>query len=515
VVLAVALAASVVAVHDVAYILGHPFWFDESWVADSIRAPLHALPLVTGSSPIGWTALLRLVPGAGDSQRARLIPLAFCALACVAAYLLGHELRLSRYFTGLLMGTAVLLSPAMLGQNELKQYSAAAFASVMVLALAARLENEWSRRRLLTLVLFVVVGFLFAATVVFVAVAVFVGLSVEVALRRDIRRALELAAAGIGGAVLCGVFYLLTVKPNVVPGLKAAWVEFYLPRDQGLSGLMHALHVRAEEMAPLTGFANLRLLTVLVLAATVLLAIDGRWAIALALPVTIVINIAASLMRAYPFGNARLSAYWLVLVPMVIAVIPAYLIRWVARRGSGWNWAAGLATVGACLLIWVPLTARHANAKNIPDEGVGYQVAYLTAHFRPGDVVIVNEMASFGFAFYDHHAHPHYTRQWTLASGLAGGAQNGFLPVYPQDPWVIQMTMQVPDAVQSALSQATSEIAAGPDGPVGRIWIVRTDVSPAEGQAWSQDLAGQDVRMEGKGRQPVLLVVPPGQGAGG
>jgi hypothetical protein len=80
---------------------------------------------------------------------------------------------------------------------------------------------------------------------------------------------------------------------------------------------------------------------------------------------------------------------------------------------------------------------------------------------------------------------------------------------------VIQMTMQVPSAVESALSQATSEIAAGPEGPVGRIWIVRTDVSPAEGQAWSQDLAGQDVRMEGQGRQPVLLVEPRGQGTGG
>src|SRR5262249_39739686 len=37
--LPVALALSVLVVHDVPYLLQHSFWVDEAWVADSVRAP--------------------------------------------------------------------------------------------------------------------------------------------------------------------------------------------------------------------------------------------------------------------------------------------------------------------------------------------------------------------------------------------------------------------------------------------------------------------------------------------
>jgi hypothetical protein len=94
--IALLLGAAVLVVHDVGYMMRHAFWVDEAWVADSVRTPVGQFPALTSSTPLGWTTLLRLIPGTGE-QRLRLLPLAFTVLATMTAYLLGRELRLGRY----------------------------------------------------------------------------------------------------------------------------------------------------------------------------------------------------------------------------------------------------------------------------------------------------------------------------------------------------------------------------------------------------------------------------------
>ena len=66
-----------VAIRDPRYVLTRSFWLDEGWVVDSVRAPLHQLELLTSSTPIGWTLLLRLVPPEMEGRAAataRLVP---------------------------------------------------------------------------------------------------------------------------------------------------------------------------------------------------------------------------------------------------------------------------------------------------------------------------------------------------------------------------------------------------------------------------------------------------------
>ena len=70
----------VLVVHDVGYLLRHPFWTDESWVAVTTRFPLSQLPATTSSTPIGWSALLRVVT-VGRTQTGRLLPLAFAGVS--------------------------------------------------------------------------------------------------------------------------------------------------------------------------------------------------------------------------------------------------------------------------------------------------------------------------------------------------------------------------------------------------------------------------------------------------
>src|SRR4029450_6025129 len=89
---ALGLTVLAVAIRDPRYLLTRSFWLDEGWVVDSVRAPLHQLELLTSSTPIGWTLLLRLVPPGGGPERYRMLPLAFAALTALAAWRLGSLL---------------------------------------------------------------------------------------------------------------------------------------------------------------------------------------------------------------------------------------------------------------------------------------------------------------------------------------------------------------------------------------------------------------------------------------
>jgi len=89
------------------YLFSHSFFLDEGWVADSVRAPLAQVRLLTSSTPIGWTLLLRLVPPVGGPERYRLLPLAFAALTALATWRLGRMLGPDRWswLSGLCCGS--------------------------------------------------------------------------------------------------------------------------------------------------------------------------------------------------------------------------------------------------------------------------------------------------------------------------------------------------------------------------------------------------------------------------
>src|SRR5829696_6963946 len=112
------------------YLLSHAFWLDEAWVAASVRAPLRQLPMVSSSTPIGWALLLRLVPDVGPPERLRLLPLAFAVAAVVAAYLLDRRLGRAQAVAA---GLAAALAPSALRWPSLKQYTADAFVTLLLL----------------------------------------------------------------------------------------------------------------------------------------------------------------------------------------------------------------------------------------------------------------------------------------------------------------------------------------------------------------------------------------------
>jgi hypothetical protein len=487
--LAGAVGLAVLLVHDVPYLLSHSFWVDEAWVADTVRAPVGLTRSLASSTPLGWTYLLRLVPFGGP-ERLRLVPLGFAALAALAGYLFGRELHLTRFTTGILTGAAALLSPAMLVRDDLKQYTAEAFACLVLWLLVARVENEWRFRRLVAIAATASLGMFFAETAIVVGVAAMASLALECLVTRHYRRLVEVAAASAGMLAVSLVIYETLVRPQITRNLVNYWAAFYVP-TRSASAAISYLHLRLDQLAPYMGFGSLIVDAAGVLAGIAALIWLRRFALAALLPVTLAIVIVASAARKYPFGDLRTSTFWLVAVPLLMAVAVAAA----GKLATAIDRRAPVVVTAVALAIWVPATSPYIRSHPIPNEDVHSQVAYLDAHFRRGDVILVSYAASYAFAYY-YPATPTFP---------AGDGPNGHIVAYPRLPWMVVLPQRQPVDLIDGLAEARAKIAAEPAGARGRIWIIRSHQTRTEIRTWRQLLAGQPVQVIKVGPDPILL----------
>ena len=313
----------VLVVHDVGYLLRQPFWTDEAWVAVTSRFPLSQLPGTTSSTPIGWSALMRVVTVSG-TQTARLLPLGFAGAAVMIAYWfarrIGWPWRAASVTAGLLAGIGVLLAPAMLVRNDLKQYTADACLALLTLALTSQLEREWSRWRLAGLSVAVWGGMLLSHTAAFVGIAAFGALCAVQLARRAWRRLAEAAVTGTGTAILMlGVYEGFDARA-VVPGLTAYWAGYYLPAAHGLRASTTFVISHVNAVHAYFGLGPVWLGVPLFLAGLVTIFRLGRPATAIAVTALWPEMLALSALKKYPFLDVRTSTF-LVAITVVVAAI--------------------------------------------------------------------------------------------------------------------------------------------------------------------------------------------------
>jgi hypothetical protein len=482
-----ALGLLVLAVHNVSYLLRVPYWTDEAWVAVTTRFPLSQLPAVTSSTPIGWSAVLRLVT-AGGSQTGRLLPLAFAGAAVVVAYWLARRLGWSwapaSVIAGLLAATAALLVPAMLVRDDLKQYTADACLSLLVLAMTARLEADWSRRRLAALSVAIWGGLLFSDAVAFTGAAALGAVCLVQLARRDGRRLAEAVVTGAATAVLMAAIYLAFYARAVVPGLTAYWAAFYLPLHRGLhskvafvTGKFHVIHA-------FFGLGPAWLAVLLVIAGLITLGWLGHAATAIAVAALWPEMIALSALHKYPFLDLRTSTFLIAITAVVAAIgvagLCSLLRYWLARAGAA-PVAAALAAVAIAATAagaFAAGAAPQVRSQAIPREGdVRDQARYVFRHAAPGDVILVNAASNWGFAYYWPGGRP--SRRPDAAD------LQGYQAYFPRQPRIIVARDRDPASVSAALDQSLAQsLARARGGRCARIWLVRTHQSRPEKAAW-------------------------------
>jgi hypothetical protein len=485
----------VLAVHDVGYMLRYPFWTDESWVAMSTRFPLSQLPATTSSTPIGWSALARLVTVSGE-QTARLLPLAFAGAAVVVAYWfarrLGWHQSAASVAAGLAAGLGVLLVPAMLTRNDLKQYTADACMALVALAVTSRLEREWSRRWLAGLSVATWGGMLVSHTVAFVGAAAFAAVCVVQVARCAWRRLGEAALAGAGTAVLMLVVYKEFDARAVLPGLTYSphFRHYYLSASGGVHEAFAFIRGHFDAVHGSFGLGPAWLAVPLFVAGIVAIFRLGRPATAIAAAGLWPEMLAISALHKYPFLDRRTSTFLFAFTVVVAAIGLVWLCSLLRPR---------LAGVPAAVLLTVAALAFAVGAKpfvrghTIPNEDVRDQASYVAAHAAPGDVIVVNLNSNWSFAYYWPVGRP--------ARRADSAVLQEYEAYFPGQPRIVIARNRNRDGVDAAVAQAVARRHS-----CTPIWLVRAHVTAAEQRYWTAALSEHGLLAKPVGRAGLSIV---------
>ena len=492
---ALGLTVLAVVIRDPRYLLTRSFWLDEGWVVDSVRAPLHQLELLTSSTPIGWTLLLRLVPPVGGPERYRLLPLAFAALTALAAWRLGSELgRGSRWpwLYGLCCGVAGAASTAVLDHTWLKQYTAEAFVAVALALLLARVERSWSWRSLAAFAAAGAAGFLVSNTAPLVSAAGLGGLWLVTLAARRWSRLPALAATTVALGLANVVVYRTLADDGGTLALRRYWRLRYLALDDGLGHAAHLVWQRlAAELGGL-GWGPWWLALAVIGVGLVTMWRAGLPALALTVPAVAAELVLLGFADAYPFMVQRTVIFYAALLTVTAAAGLATL----ARLGLGLGHRAGVPLAVAGLVVAAVLLVPgwvRAGRGDIPGDDVKAQVADVLVRSRPGDAVLVTFAASFSFAYY-------WPDRPTFVPTTVNTAV-GFMPAFPGRPELV--LVHQPKTARATVEGLDRALRLGR----GRVWVVTG--APVE-------LASLRRRAEGvrfvaaPGRAP--LAVAPGAG---
>ena len=292
---------------------------------------------------------------------------------------------------------------------------------------------------------------------------------------------------------------MVVLRPQINPGLNSYWDPWYLPGNS--PNALAFLHTRLAQLTPYLAIAGRSgagtdlVATGVAALGVAALARMGRLALAGLLPATLAVAVVASAVRVYPFGDERISTFWLVMVPVLMAIGVAAVIHVVAfgeiapgpTRSPGRaraRWAAALAATALAVTAlsvansrWVDVRSIAINPQNPYD-----QIVYVEKHFRRGDVILVNEEATYAFAYYYKTPPQAYTATTVTA--------NGFSPAYPNEPWIIALTNRDQATIADGVAQAVDVLAAQQPAHRGRIWVITDHLTTVELASWDNALAG-------------------------
>ena len=459
------------------YLLSHSFWLDESWVVDTVRAPFGQLKLLTSSTPIGWTLLLRVVPPVGGPERYRLLPLAFGVATVPLAWLIARGLGRFGPVRAAIAALTVALAPAALARHDLKQYSAEGFVAVSVVLLVAWVEEGWSRRRLALLAVAGAVSILVANIAPFVLLGGLAALALSAAARHQWRRVAEAAVTVVVVAAVHLLVYLTFASAGDNPAMRHWWLGDYVHLGAGLGPAARFVADHATAMLSSVGLGPWWLVLALALIGVWSLARAGRLAAALLAPLLVLELVAAAAAQRYPFLDARTGLFFAVVLTVYAALGLGEFVAVLLARG--WTVPLAVAVVAGALALLIPAATRAAG-QPMPSAGVREQLAVVRAHWRPGDAIVVNSAGAFAFAYY-------WPDRPTFIRSRLPTAVN-FVATYPENPELVMVNDSAVAAVVPAMARAH---AAG-----RRIWVVFAHGGPSTIRVWYAAAAryGQVIR---------------------
>jgi hypothetical protein len=489
------LVATALVVHDIGYILSHPFWLDEAWVAVLSMLPVSELIDRASGVPIGWLLLMRLIPGDSE-QRFRLLPLVLAVGSTVVAAILAYGLAWSRRWTArtaaVITGLAVTLSPAALVRNDLKQYTADAFMALLMLHLVGRLDQQWTRGRLAGLVSVAIAGAFLSSTSMFVSGAVLIAVLI-IAIGTNGQQVRDAVVAGVvTGVALLAIGWLI-VLPSISGNLYQYWEGFYLNLDVVATATETDVGSVAERLAEVFAAVGLGALSGVVLVALGLRSLVAlhRPRMALGVVVLLAMMVGLAVVERYPFLDVRT---WHFLLMVFVVVASVGIVQHITGMNAGSRWAPiliGVFTLGIVVTAW-----PHVRSESIAEEDVRAQIRHVESAWTAGDVLLVNLMGTPGLGYYwQGNESRLFVDDQTFSTG-----------------WMVRIDLDdivhVEARTDRATTEALEEALTKANASDGRLWIVRTHVLKQELGFWNRAFSRLELDPVPipVGLEPLLLV---------
>jgi hypothetical protein len=228
----------------------------------------------------------------------------------------------------------------------------------------------------------------------------------------------------------------------------------------------------------------------------------GRPVTALAATLLPVIMVALGVGGAYPLLDARTSTFCL-------AVGAALAGLAVAGAGTALGQFRGREVTATVMVIatFAAFAVANRDRWRLDDrtgpkatvvEDVRSQVRYVAGHRQPGDVILVNALGAYGFAFYWDLDNPTFVEAPQFAVHWS--------PAYPDETGIVIASNRDAASVEAAVARA--ERLASSRGPHPRIWVIRTHVTTAEAKAWAAALGRYAITQIEVGVEPLVAIEP-------
>jgi hypothetical protein len=183
-------------------------------------------------------------------------------------------------------------------------------------------------------------------------------------------------------------------------------------------------------------------------------------------------TVVLSAMHRYPLLDERTSTFLVVASVVIAAIGVVGAAVWIARRLT---WITAAVLLGIVATLYILAALPFVRGHMLPLEDVRSQQAYVAAHARAGDVILVNWGANWGYAYY---ARPR--PDVVSAPGIE------YALVYPPSDDIVTIVRPGTAAIDAAVPRA---LALMKKHPGARLWIVRNHQEPGEASAWAAALA--------------------------
>ncbi len=348
----------------------------------------------------------------------------------------------------------------------------------------------------MTLGVAVVVGFFFSAVGIFVGSAAFGSIVLVAVARRRWSQAIESVVVGLMVAVGLLATFVVCYRPGISPGLNDYWAAYYLPVGKGLGASWRYLIDHGRHMATFLGTSQLFVALLPIAAGVVTLFRLRRAVLAILMPVLLFEMMLLGALKQYPLFEFRTSHFFTTALAVTAAIGVAGLVTLATRM----HLAVGVAVavLVAVLFIANPLVRNSIRSHRIPAEDLRTPAAYVAAHRQDDDVIAVNMLGNWGFAYYGNWGTPAIK---SVTSNL-----QGFITVFTDQRSILIATDRNNTAIEDVMARAVA--AARKSGPTSRIWFVYEHVKASELRGYRSVAAAEGLTWQQVLPQSLALLTP-------